>query len=69
MPEAMTQNMMDMGSEMMYLTRPVKLRRRKKLPAKPQARERALRTISLRREGLHQQRQRPSLSPEQPSMS
>ncbi len=58
MPEAMNQNKMDMGSEIIYLTRPVKLRRRKKLPAKPQARDRALRTISLRASHQSAYRQR-----------
>jgi len=47
MEEAAIQKRMDIGSDIMYLTRPVKLRRRKKLPAKPQANDMALRMISL----------------------
>src|SRR6266699_2107241 len=41
------QKRMDAGRAMIYLTLEVKLRRRKKLPRKPQARDKALKMISL----------------------
>lgn len=44
--------MIDMGRAMIYLTLPVKFRSRKKLPVKPQARDRALSMISLRVYGV-----------------
>jgi hypothetical protein len=47
MPEERIQKMTDRGRAMIYLTRPVKFKRRKRLPVKPQARDRAFRTISL----------------------
>jgi len=47
MAEARTQKTMDSGRETIYLTRPVKFKRRKKFPAKPQPREMALQMISL----------------------
>ena len=47
MPQARYQKRIDNGKATMYLTRPVKLSSRKKLPAKPQAREQAFKMISL----------------------
>jgi hypothetical protein len=47
MPEASTQKMMDKGRATMYLAPPVKLRRRKMLPANPQASDMPLRMSSL----------------------
>lgn len=44
---ARNQKMIDIGNEMIYLTRLVKLHSRKKFPAKPQANDTAFNTSSL----------------------
>jgi hypothetical protein len=49
MPVAKNQNMIDIGREMMYLTRLVKLQSRKKFPTKPHANDTAFNMISLNR--------------------
>ncbi len=50
MAEARYQKMMDSGRATMYRTRPVKFNNKKIFPVKPQAKEQALRMISLWRE-------------------
>lgn len=49
MPVAKNQSMIDIGSEIMYLIRFVKLQSRKKFPPKPHAKETAFNAISLNR--------------------
>jgi hypothetical protein len=47
MPDAKNQNIIDIGSAIMYLTFCTKFNRRKKLPMNPHAREAAFDAISL----------------------
>ena len=49
MPVAKNQSMIDIGREMMYLIRFVKLQSRKKFPIKPHAKDTAFNMISLNR--------------------
>jgi hypothetical protein len=49
MPVAMNQNMIDIGRDMMYPTRFVKLQSRKKFPIKPHTKDTAFNAISLHR--------------------
>jgi hypothetical protein len=52
MPVAKNQNIIDIGREIMYLTRFVKLQSRKKFPIKPHAKDIAFSMSSLAQLGL-----------------